>query len=234
MQVSEDADESVISAAYRALSKRYHPDVAKTGDAAMMSAINEAYETLSNPKLRSQYDSKRDRADDLQDDLRKPSESDEDIKLWGLKCELYPEIKAEFESLAGISQTLANTFKLSLVEASDLERHAQIATALRRGYLTRYFGNATRLHEAGEALIRRGEREKAKELNHIVSALGAKLSDDQADRILRKVGLTSTSPHRPQQSRQDQPVPNEERSWWLLVAIVGLICIFWLLGASRR
>ena len=117
LQVSEDADESVISAAYRALSKRYHPDVAKTGDAAMMSAINEAYETLSNPKLRSQYDSKRDRADDLQDDLRKPSESDEDIKLWGLKCELYPEIKAEFESLAGISQTLANTFKLSLVEA---------------------------------------------------------------------------------------------------------------------
>jgi plasmid stabilization system protein ParE len=55
------ADAAMIRAAYVALAKRYHPDIA-TGDAVLAAAnfrqITEAYETLSDPDRRAAYDSK--------------------------------------------------------------------------------------------------------------------------------------------------------------------------------
>lgn len=55
------ADAAMIRAAYVALAKRYHPDVA-TGDAALAAAnfrqITEAYDTLADPDRRAAYDSK--------------------------------------------------------------------------------------------------------------------------------------------------------------------------------
>lgn len=57
LQVSPDADKEVISAAYRALSKRYHPDVNKTADStSVMKEINRAYKILNDPVERAKYD----------------------------------------------------------------------------------------------------------------------------------------------------------------------------------
>lgn len=55
--VSPQAEGDVISAAYRALMKRYHPD-RDSGLAAQERArqINQAYETLSDPEKRRAYD----------------------------------------------------------------------------------------------------------------------------------------------------------------------------------
>lgn len=55
LQISSNADEEVIKAAYKAMSKKYHPDVYKDGG-EMMLKLNEAYAVLNNPKLRSEYD----------------------------------------------------------------------------------------------------------------------------------------------------------------------------------
>lgn len=57
--VEKNATEADLKKAYRALGKKYHPDVNpdKEGAAAMMQDINEAYETLSDPKKRAEYDS---------------------------------------------------------------------------------------------------------------------------------------------------------------------------------
>jgi DnaJ homolog subfamily C member 3 len=60
--VSRDADEREIKKAYRKLSKQFHPDKASaqgiTPEEAQtkMAAINEAYEVLSDPELRSRFD----------------------------------------------------------------------------------------------------------------------------------------------------------------------------------
>ena len=55
------AEQVVIKAAYKALAQRYHPDKFD-GDAdvacARMEALNEAYQVLSNSKLRQAYDQK--------------------------------------------------------------------------------------------------------------------------------------------------------------------------------
>lgn len=55
--VSKDASDDDIKHAYRKLSKKWHPDINKAPDAeAKFKEINEAYETLSDPQKRANYD----------------------------------------------------------------------------------------------------------------------------------------------------------------------------------
>ena len=55
LQVSKQASELDIKHSFYALAKQYHPDVNKAhGD--KFKVINEAYEILSDSKLRAQYD----------------------------------------------------------------------------------------------------------------------------------------------------------------------------------
>ena len=54
LKVTRDAPPEVVRAAYQALSKKYHPDKNPhdVGAHRMMSLINAAYETLSDPVRR--------------------------------------------------------------------------------------------------------------------------------------------------------------------------------------
>lgn len=55
--VGQMASQEEIKSAYRALSKKYHPDLNDASNAnAMFRLICEAYETLSSPERRQQYD----------------------------------------------------------------------------------------------------------------------------------------------------------------------------------
>ena len=57
LQISPKADKRDIVAAYRAISKKYHPDKNKAPEATkQMQAINRAYEILNVPKNRAAYD----------------------------------------------------------------------------------------------------------------------------------------------------------------------------------
>ena len=56
--VDKGADEAAIKKAYRQLAKKYHPDV-NPGDKTAeekFKEVNEAYQVLSNPQQRAQYD----------------------------------------------------------------------------------------------------------------------------------------------------------------------------------
>jgi molecular chaperone DnaJ len=56
--VSRTADENDIKRAYRQLARQHHPDVSadKTGAETKFKEINEAYEVLSDPQKRANYD----------------------------------------------------------------------------------------------------------------------------------------------------------------------------------
>lgn len=59
--VSSEADSDAIRNAYRSLAKKYHPDAAPDNPyaAAHFAEISEAYEVLSNPRKKGQYDEER-------------------------------------------------------------------------------------------------------------------------------------------------------------------------------
>jgi curved DNA-binding protein CbpA len=62
LQVSPRAGADVIQAAYRALARAYHPDLSADVDALQqMRKLNAAYEVLSDPRRRAQYDASRAR-----------------------------------------------------------------------------------------------------------------------------------------------------------------------------
>ena len=56
LQVHYLAEPEIIESAYKRLAKKYHPDVNNNGNSVeMMQMINQAYEVLSNPEKRQEY-----------------------------------------------------------------------------------------------------------------------------------------------------------------------------------
>src|SRR5256886_89019 len=51
-----NADSETIKRAYRQLARRHHPDLAGPGGAVQMKRINRAYDVLSDPEKRLNYD----------------------------------------------------------------------------------------------------------------------------------------------------------------------------------
>lgn len=60
LQVSTDAEQVVVQAAYRALARRYHPD-GSAPDSSRMVEINRAWERVRTAQRRARYDEERRR-----------------------------------------------------------------------------------------------------------------------------------------------------------------------------
>lgn len=58
LEVKSDTSDEVIKAAYKALIKKYHPDNGSNNDPSgeKLRLVNEAYDILSDPEKRKQYD----------------------------------------------------------------------------------------------------------------------------------------------------------------------------------
>ncbi len=56
LQISPNAEPETIHRVYRLLAQRYHPDNLDTGDHGRFRALLDAYEVLSDPERRAQYD----------------------------------------------------------------------------------------------------------------------------------------------------------------------------------
>jgi hypothetical protein len=59
LRLGPQADDEAIERVYRTLADRFHPDNQSTGDPRIFLRIKEAYETLSNPSKRAQYNRQR-------------------------------------------------------------------------------------------------------------------------------------------------------------------------------
>jgi curved DNA-binding protein CbpA len=56
LQVSSNAELDTIHRIYRLLAQRFHPDNQETGNPERFRALSEAYQVLSDPEQRAQYD----------------------------------------------------------------------------------------------------------------------------------------------------------------------------------
>ncbi|MGP8253978.1 MAG: J domain-containing protein [Terracidiphilus sp.] len=59
LQISPNADSETIHRVFRFLAARLHPDNPETGDVEMFYQLKAAYNVLSNPTARADYDAKR-------------------------------------------------------------------------------------------------------------------------------------------------------------------------------
>jgi curved DNA-binding protein CbpA len=59
LQISPHADSDTIHRVYRYLASRFHPDNQRTGNAEMFRLLKTAYDTLTEPARRAEYDVRR-------------------------------------------------------------------------------------------------------------------------------------------------------------------------------
>ena len=204
LNILPDAEPVVVTAAYRALAQRYHPDRWQ-GDPsiadARMSEINIAYEVLSNTARRAAYDLERKgrgKASEFDDEdgqaFSSVSQPIED--RWALATSVYPDLTALRLRLAKVSASLAFAYVVTLLENKTFEQRKAYAEGMEHAFLTRYFGNDPAILEFARKLIFSGQRAAAKALNALVGVLGSSADAKLiVQRVTEQFGLEAVWSH---------------------------------------
>ena len=157
--------------AYRALAKRYHPDV-WTGERRVaeqrMKEINEAYEVLSDETKRTQYNERNKGTfedyefdDDITqsafDNARHAQEAD-----WQIALEYYPDLTELAIELRRTSKKLEFAFRSIILETKCFTERKQVAKQLTDILLRTYFGQNPTIIEYAKFLIAKGHQQAAR------------------------------------------------------------------------
>ena len=149
--VLPSAEVETIQAVYRALSKKYHPDVSREDPAsaeAKMREINEAYEILSDATKRKRYDDARPDTqsagstfyEEEDDSGNTSSYADPDLdENWKRIIDYYPDLEKHRKNLELLSQDLAFTYKAYMVTERKFESEQNIHRELEANFLRKYF-----------------------------------------------------------------------------------------------
>ena len=123
--VHHTAEPIVIKAAYKALIKKYHPDVfrgSKIEANKIVKELNEAYEILSDPNKREEYDSNLQSKTNSFNrfDIEQTTNDTSDLfkDEWELIIEYYPKAENERQNLLKLSQIAALYFQIILIETT--------------------------------------------------------------------------------------------------------------------
>jgi curved DNA-binding protein CbpA len=177
----QTAEDTVIRAAYKALSQKYHPDKnqeRKEFADEKMSDINEAYSILSNTIKRKQYDEYREAYVSDFDGYSKESndfdkgEYDPCEEGWKLAAKYQPDLLVYERELSKFSKKLAFTYKAFLLTSKLFDQSKSIAELIENQFLAIYFGDNPEIIKFARGLIMRGEREAARELNKVIKIFG--------------------------------------------------------------
>ncbi|MCL5796066.1 MAG: DUF1566 domain-containing protein [Gammaproteobacteria bacterium] len=183
--VSSTADDFVIKAAYKALAQRYHPDkfhgnAKDAADAeAKMRQLNEAYQVLSDPAKRREYDiSFQQGAQQNQQNSQQKSEQAKQQADWAIALRFYPDLSELETRLVKIDPSLITEFRSSLLASQQYEQRQRVASQLEQNYLEDYFGNDPLIVDFARELLLAGKRDGAKELNRMLKVVGASVSSE--------------------------------------------------------
>jgi curved DNA-binding protein CbpA len=184
--VSPNAEDIVVTAAYRALAQRYHPDRWK-GDPEIahqrMSEINVAYDVLGNKASRATYD--KSRAGGHQESFRSDSESNDQEMFeegiasfdqdWEIAATIYSDLKLLRQQLSLLSKQAEFQYVASLLASKLFQERRKLAAAIERDYLERYFGPDPFVAKFAKTLILAREKKAATYLNNLVNVMGSKV-----------------------------------------------------------
>lgn len=193
--VTPSADLAVIKAVYKALALKFHPDRNKDSpDAAAkrMSEINEAYSVLSEEKKRAEYDksrrgsSEQDQFDDDEEFGNTFSDVSQQIEAdWALAKKYYPDLDKILLKFNKISNSLVLPYKLYLLETKFFSDRNEIANGMIDAYLKTYFGKDERILDFAKYLLKKDQREAARELNKAVKLFGKGINASKVISIIK-------------------------------------------------
>jgi len=164
--------------------KIFHPDVFD-GDKQFavdrLSALNEAYEFLSDPSRKRKLDEKlsaHDNADnngayDPENGNDEFSKASENLKgKWDFACEYHPEIIAYHQSLKSLDRNSANLFVFIIVEEQQFSKAGVVADEIEGRFLSSKFGNDREICALAKLAIINKKTKFAKQLNQALKILG--------------------------------------------------------------
>jgi len=179
--VLPNAEQVVITAAYRALASQYHPDRWK-GDQEQatkrMAEINVAYSVLSDVNKRKEYDKARSSDhgamgdDSEQMDQAFDSAMQELMDRWQVACSLFLDLEAIRKRLSKTSHSLAFAFVVLMLESKKFAEREKLSEKLETEFLKRYFGSSPAILDAARELIQMGRKDAIKALNKYIDVVG--------------------------------------------------------------
>ncbi len=183
--VVPSAEEVVIRATWKALVQRYHPDRFHPNVAeatARIAEVNEAYNVLSDPVRRKNYDSQRGTKEGDFGSWMHEEEADQAINSidpfendWTIAVEYYPDLVEINDRLSRISKLLAFSFRASVLEQKAFEKRKELAQFVEIKFLQAYFGSNPEIVDFARHLIFDGRKPAAKALNNAVRVLGSEI-----------------------------------------------------------
>lgn len=184
--VLPDAEDIVITAAYRALAQRYHPDKWRgdpTEAHSRMSDINAAYHVLCDAGRRAEYDRSREKNSRQEFASAENAECAEAFSTalreveerWQVACSIFPDLSKLRSGLSRISSSLAFAYVTEVLESKDYERRHDLAKHLEQAFLARYFGSDPAVIAFARGLVLSGHKEAAMALNKLVDVMGSSI-----------------------------------------------------------
>jgi len=163
-------DDVALTAVYRALLKKHHPDVYRGSQSEAEKRtreIIEAYEVLGNSANRRAYDAARktNGFGSYRQEEQTTASSDEITTGWELVKKYHHETEELRARLDKLSRSLAFTFQITVLEKKLASNATAIAQALQDEFFTRYFGPSQMIHRFVRAALLEGRSDVAKEVN---------------------------------------------------------------------
>lgn len=123
LQIGPEAETETIYRVYRIMAARFHPDNPKTGDLEKFLLLKTAYEVLSDPDRRSDYDARRKRRDT------------EPLPIFELK-DFVTGVEAEANRRLGVLSLLYNQRRQDPDHPAISLLHLELRMAFPREYLS--------------------------------------------------------------------------------------------------
>ncbi len=190
-------EQAALTAVYRALVKKYHPDV-YAGDKAeaerITKEINAAYEILGDPTKRAEYDRERKASANESGDYEQESRTNktnqsphgEVLENWNYAAQYYPDAERLRKELNLFSSTLAFSFQVIILEQKAFSECVLLAGALKQEFLNRYFGSNLKIHSYVEDALKSNRRDVAIEVNKAIKILGSP-NESEATNLISKI-----------------------------------------------
>ena len=184
LSFESNPEPQLIEAVFKALVKLYHPDVYKGDKRSLnrkITEINEAYETLSKPDKKDQYDKKLRKfqltksfdfsEEEFEDkDLFNNKYIDED---WEIALLVYPELEGQKKLLCKYSQKLGFQFQFYLLETKEFYKLEDIVQRFINAFLERKFGTSNDIKTLSRILIENNFKKNAVYLNKLIKVIGS-------------------------------------------------------------